>query len=121
MKNVGSTQKNFDLDLQYGNDGENHVLSLLNGATKVEVKTDTMAHVTGNIAVEYQYRGNPSGISTTKADYWAFIIGENKTVVFVTTERLKEVARRWYKIGSVVNGGDFKASKLILIPINQLL
>lgn len=121
MKNVGSTQRAFDIDVLYGEEGENHVLSLLNGVTKVEVKTDRMAHHTGNIAVEYASRGLPSGISTTKADYWAFVIGENKTVIFITTERLKELARFWYKAGSVVDGGDEKTSKIILIPINQLL
>lgn len=121
MKNVGSTKRAFDIDVIYGETGENHVLSLLNGVTKVEVKTDRIAHRTGNIAVEYASRGLPSGISTTEADYWAFVIGENKTVVFITTERLKELARYWYKSGSVVSGGDDNTSKIILIPINELL
>lgn len=121
MKNVGSQKKPFDIDVVYGEQGENHVLSLLNGVTKVEVKTDRIAHHTGNVAIEYESRGLPSGISTTEADYWAFVIGENKTVIFITTKRLKELARFWYKTGNVVYGGDDKKSKIILIPINQLL
>lgn len=121
MKNVGKTERAFDIDVKYGEIGENYVLSLLNGAKRVEVKTDRMAHRTGNIAVEYSSRGLPSGISTTKADCWAFVIGDNNTVIFITTERLKEVARFWYKAGCVVDGGDDNTSKIILIPINQLL
>ena len=121
MKNVGKHQSNFDLDLEYGNEGENFVLSLLNGATKVEVKTDRMAHHTGNIAIEYEFNGKPSGISTTKADYWAFVLGDKSLVVFIKTENLKDIARAWFKSGSVVSGGDFNSSKMILIPINEIL
>lgn len=121
MRNVGSTKRTFDIDVVYGEVGENHVLSLLNGVTKVEVKTDRIAHRTGNLAIEYASRGLPSGIATTEADYWAFVIGDNKTVIFITTERLKELARRFYKAGHTVDGGDDNTSKIILIPINELL
>lgn len=121
MKNVGKTERAFDIDVVYGTHGENLVLEILNGVKKVEVKTDRTAHKTGNVAIEYASRGLPSGISTTKADYWAFVIGDNKTVVFITIERLKELARLWYKMGHTVNGGDENTSKIILIPINQLL
>lgn len=121
MKNVGKIKRTFDLDLEYGTEGENHVLNLLNGAMKVEVKTDRMAHRTGNLAIEYASRGLPSGIATTEADYWAFVIGDSKTVIFISTERLKGIARSWYKSGSRVDGGDENTSKIILIPINELL
>jgi len=121
MKNVGKTERTFDIDLEYGIAGENHVLGLLNGAMKVEVKTDRMAHSTGNLAVEYSSRGLPSGIATTKADYWAFVIGDNNTVIFIPTERLKELARVWYKAGYIVDGGDQNTSKIILIPIKEIL
>jgi hypothetical protein len=121
MKNVGSKQRAFDIDVVYGTHGENLVLEILNGVKKVEVKTDRMAHMTGNVAIEYASRGLPSGIATTKADYWAFVIGENKTVIFITIERLKELARFWYKSGRILNAGDGNTSKIILIPINQLL
>lgn len=121
MKNVGSTQKTFDLDLVYGKDGEDLVLSLLNGATKVEVKTDRIAHLTGNIAIEYEFNGKPSGISTTTADYWAFVLGENSSVIFVKTENIKEIARFWYRNGRIKQGGDYNSAKMILIPITEIL
>ena len=40
MKNVSDVQKNFDLDLEYGVEGENLMLSVFDGSKKVEVKTD---------------------------------------------------------------------------------
>ena len=118
---VGHKEKNFDIDLRYGNDGEGIVLSLLNGGKKVEVKTDRMAHKTGNIAVEYQYKGYPSGISKTEADYWAFVLNENKIVLLIQTEELKRIGREYFKKGKVVNGGDDNNSKMILIPLVELV
>jgi hypothetical protein len=80
-----------------------------------------MAHHTGNIAIEYEFNGKPSGISTTKADYWAFVLGDKSLVVFIKTENLKDIARAWFKSGSVVSGGDFNSSKMILVPITEIL
>lgn len=121
MKNVGKTNSNFDLDLEYGRDGENTVLAALNGAKKVEVKTDKMAHYTQQIAVEYMYKGRPSGISTTEADYWAFLIPQTGAIIMLPTSKLKEMCKKCYKLGYVVKGGDFNASKMIFIPIWMLV
>lgn len=117
MKNVGSTQKNFDLDLEYGQQGENHVLSLLNGAKKVEVKTDKFAHYTQRLSIEYKYKGKPSGISTTEADYWAFLIPQTQTVIFIPTAKLKEMCKLCYKMNHKTDGGDHHASWLIHVPL----
>jgi hypothetical protein len=120
MKQVGSFQKNFDLDLEYGEAGESMLLSILNGAKKVEVKTDRMAHTTGNIAVEFRCNGRLSGISTTEADYWAFVLRGGTIVILIETDRLKKIARRNYRLGNVICGGDGNNSEMVLIKINQL-
>ena len=37
----------------------------------IEVKSErNWWKKTGNIAIEYEYRGKPSGIYATKSDYW---------------------------------------------------
>ena len=61
----------FDLDLQYGQDGERWLAWLGTDQAKVEVKTerDQWAH-TGNAVFEFTSRGKPSGIAVTQADYW---------------------------------------------------
>jgi hypothetical protein len=119
MKNVGKTQKNFDIDVEYGRQGENYLLDILE-TKRIEVKTDRIAHITGNVAVEYRYRGRPSGISTTEADYWAFLLYDMTTIIMVPTDKLKAIAREKYKQDQITLGGDENASEMILIPINEL-
>jgi hypothetical protein len=119
MKNVGKTQKNFDIDIEYGRQGENYLLDILE-TKRIEVKTDRIAHITGNVAVEYRYKGRPSGISTTEADYWAFLLYDMTTIIMVPTDKLKAIAREKYKQDQITLGGDENASEMILIPINEL-
>jgi hypothetical protein len=117
---VGHHQRNFDIDLRYGNDGEELVLQLLNGGKKVEVKTDRMAHKTGNVAIEFRCRGKLSGIATSEADYWALVLKNNELVIFIKTEVLKEICRQFYTKGFVRNGGDDNASEMIIVPLKFL-
>ena len=119
MKNVGKTQKNFDIDIEYGRKGENYLLDILE-TKRIEVKTDRIAHITGNVAVEYKYKGRPSGIATTEADYWAFLLYDMTTIIMVPTDKLKHIARQKYKQDQITLGGDENASEMILIPINEL-
>jgi hypothetical protein len=120
MKIVGEFQRNWDIDLDYGYDGESRVLDLLSGASKIEVKNDTMAHRTGNIAVEFRCYGKPSGISTTEADYWAFVLLGGEIVYFIEVNRLKKLAKLQYKESGSIKGGDYHMSEMILIPIKNL-
>ena len=118
---VGHKEKNFDIDLQYGNNGEQLVLSLLNGGKKIEVKTDRMAHKTGNIAIEFRCRGKLSGIATSEADYWALVLADGSLTLFIKTEILKAIARAYYVKGFIKQGGDGFASEMIIIPIKILI
>ncbi len=111
-------KSDFDLDLTTGIQREQSLSNILS-LTTVEVKTDFMANFTGNIAIEYISRGKPSGISVTKAEHWAFILPE-KGIIIIETERLKRIARKYYKKGRVKDGGDLDSSKLVLIPIKEL-
>lgn len=43
---------------------------------KVEVKHDRYAESNGRIAVEVMYNGEQSGVYTTTADYWVFVVGK---------------------------------------------
>ena len=70
----------FSTDLIFGQEGEKLVQELLTGGYSVEVKTDRRWVDTGNVYVETDcyYQGKrawgPSGITTTQADYWAFVL-----------------------------------------------
>ena len=115
-------RKKFDIDLQYGQVREKLILDMLQDK-KIEVKSERdMWQKTGNIAIEYESYGKPSGISSTEADYWFhnLCIGEDTfaTLVF-KTDNLKSIINNLdYK--KTVRGGDHLASKMYLLNIKQL-
>jgi len=54
---------------------------------EIEVKTDLRAGATGNVAVEVAYRGCPSGLRTTTAGGWAYVIGADIYLLSVASLR----------------------------------
>lgn len=108
----------FKYDLEVGQVEEERLAHLLSGG-KIEVKRDFIAHKTGNVFVEYESRGAPSGISTTQADYWAFVL-EYETVVIIPSNRLKQKCRTAFKEGRTASGGDSDTSKGVLLPVTEL-
>ena len=121
------SRNDFKYDLKIGQLAEKTVgkLLMLDDST-IEVKLDLLAQKTGNIAIEYRSRGKKSGISTTKAKYWVFVISiEDKEygefpIVVITTEYLKEIARKYYKLGRTIRGGDNNTSEMVLVPIKDI-
>ena len=70
MKPSVKDRKKFDIDLNYGQVREKQVADMLQDK-KIEVKSERdMWQRTGNIAVEYESYGKPSGIKATESDYW---------------------------------------------------
>lgn len=112
-------EKGWDIDLTFGEIGEAKVREILSG--KIEVKTDRLARNTHNIAVEYSYKTKPSGIATTESKWWAFIIDENDTIILIETNRLKRIARKYLKTDRDIAGGDNKQSRMVLIPMAELI
>jgi hypothetical protein len=108
----------FKYDLQIGNEAENEFAALLSNS-KVEVKYDIMAEHTGNVFVEFESRGNPSGIAKTQADFW--VIKVAKSFITFKVDDLKDICREWYKEKGSILGGDSNTSKGVLIPITYLL
>ena len=111
----------FYYDLDFGEQAEDWVKELFSDGTKVEVKFDRMAHLTGNLFVEVYSRGKASGISTTKANYWIFRIQEKSYALIVNTEKLKELCRIVHQTDGLIRGGDNNTSYGVLIPIKLIL
>ena len=126
---------NFDKDLPLGKNGEFKVMGYLvdqgwqlvewrddskydllmyhknrNIRSTFEVKTDFYDN--GNLVVEYESRGKPSGIAVTEADYWVFYFNETREFWFIDTEDLKELCRDARRI----EGGDENSSRMFLLP-----
>ena len=56
----------FTHDLNFGEKGEDWINEIFKDGKLIEVKSDRLAHKTGNVYIEYECRGKPSGIATTK-------------------------------------------------------
>ena len=126
MKNLKpktKDRKKFDIDLEYGKVREQMVADMLQDK-KIEVKSERdVWQKTGNIAIEYECYGKPSGISATESDYWFhnLCIGDETfaTIVF-DTNSLKRIIANLDKKRSV-SGGDNNASRMYLLNLQKLL
>ena len=136
-----SLKNKFKKDLQEGNNGEKIIMLYLfcqgmkfisynndykydikmfsekrNEEVLFEVKTDVYPKDTGNIAIEIRYKGKPSGISHTEADwfiYWYRDILFNNVWMIKVSDLKSLIKKSNFKI---VNGGDDNQSQLVLIP-----
>ena len=81
----------FRHDLEVGQLSEKFLADLLENRT-IEVKRDFLAAKTGNVFVEYESRGKPSGIATSTADYWAFVLDDER-IIMIPRGLLKVMAR----------------------------
>ena len=114
----------FTHDLEFGESAEDWVHQLFTGAKgfKIEVKLDSISHITGNVFIEYISRGKPSGISTTDADYWIYKIAELNSAIILDVSNLKDKLRFYHRNNMYIKrGGDNDTSIGFLIPISELL
>ena len=122
MKPTKADRKKFDLDLQYGEIREDKIRDMLENK-KIEVKSERdMWTKTGNICIEYESYGKPSGIKATEADYWFhnLCVGDAEfcTLVF-DTKMLKKIVNELDTF-KTVSGGDNKASRMFLVNLQKL-
>jgi len=129
----------FDLDLEIGKELEKKVCNVINntyplafvieGKCKaydifipeigkgVEVKSDQMSQYTGNIVIETEMYGVPSGIMTTEASWWIFFTGEK--YIIITPEKIKEILK-FEKCVTFVGYGDVEMKKAYLVKQEKI-
>jgi hypothetical protein len=122
MEPCVADRKKFDLDLAYGKVREQRVADMLQGG-KIEVKSERDMWVrTGNICIEFESYGKPSGIAATESDFWFhnLCIGDQTfaTLVFDVPSLRRIIDNLDYK--RVVSGGDNNASRMYLLNIQKL-
>ena len=120
----------FDLDLKYGQAGEQWVKWLgSQDSTKVEVKTERgVWFKTGNAVFEFRSRGKPSAIAVTESDWWVHLFERDGKIVsgmVFSVPKLRSFMRKVYRNPArygarVCKGGDGDLSDHILCPISQL-
>ena len=111
----------FYYDVDFGTEAEDWVKDVFTGGYKVEVKCDRIAHKTGRIYIEVYSRGKESGISTTQADYWIYIIQDREVMFLIPVEHLRALCRKYFDMYGFVKGGDNNTSLGVLIPISSLV
>ena len=115
-------RKKFDIDLEYGKVREQMVADMLQDK-KIEVKSERgMWMRTGNIAIEYECYGKPSGIAATESDYWFHNLCIDDevfaTLVFDTNSLKRIINNLDYK--KSVSGGDNNAARMYLLNLQKL-
>jgi hypothetical protein len=113
----------FDMDLSYGQEGETLVRELLTGGKTIEVKRDRKWHTTGNLYIETECWSTAinawlaSGLTITKAAYWAFVLEEG--VVIVPTEAVCHAVNNYgHKIECTIEPNN---SRGYLIKVDSLM
>lgn len=88
--------------------------------TTYEIKVDRLACKTNNICIEYKYKLQPSGIETTKSDYYGYFIINNylpDKVYIIPTNYIKQsINEKKYK--KSMSGGDSKKSTFYLFSLD---
>lgn len=80
----------------------------------IEVKYDKYSKSSGNIAIEYSYKNQPSGIQSTTADAWVIKLwNEDWEFWSFKTKDLTKLCKTCRRIG----GGDGMASMMFLVPV----
>ena len=115
----------FDIDLAFGESYEDSLAEILQKG-KVEVKTERdIWKTTGNIVFEIKCKDKPSGISKTKADYWAQILtykNDIKSILLFPVPVLKAQLKHLLgkNIAKTIKGGDYNESELIVVPLKHM-
>ena len=118
----------FGDSLRYGQLGEKLLAVIAaayikNGEGAVEVKTDRIVSTSQNVYIEFESRGRPSGIATSKAEYWAFILGGDRyrrdVIIIIKRQRLQKICERFGN--RRIRGGDNDTSWGWNLPVATLL
>ncbi len=90
---------------------------------KLEIKSDYFSDETGNIVIEFTSRGKASGIVTTQANLWAYVIITKtglKLYILPTTTIKSWIDNREYE--RIFIGGDIGSNtKMYLFKMNKVL
>lgn len=119
-------QPDWDLDKARGEEAEQRVRDFLGSSIangSCEVKRDDRAEQTGNVYVEQSCQTvqgwMPSGINTTKATDWAWVLYRMRVVVWLPVWLLRNTAEKVGKPSQCTVGTH--PTRGVLIPVDRLL
>lgn len=143
------TQSNFKKDLEYARKGEMEVNKLLrklgckvikenmdsrydlkvqfpnfDGTVDVEIKEDLMCYSTDNVAIEFECDGRPSGITSTIAKVYAYILhcsDNTKKYILLSVKNIKKAIDEEKYICIADGGVNKNKSKVYLFELDVFL
>lgn len=107
-------------DIETNDDGRYDISYTTRAGVKrtAEVKHDLMWDKTGNVAIEYTSRGKASGIASSKADVWFYVL--NNIYHSSTGDLRVYLIQHWDRYRRV-KGGDNNTSQLVLLKLDDFL
>jgi len=119
---TGYARAGFDLDLRAGELREDAFGWVLQskGVPLIECKADRRCRQTGNLFIEIEQRGRPSGLATSKSHVYAFEYLPWCWLV-VDTRFLRATTEHFLLKRGTVMGGDFNRYRGVLVPIEALV
>ncbi len=88
-------QPDFDFTLEYGQGGEDLTWQVLHMPHKSRIEVKRKTYVDDEFYLEVRHdpgrrgRWAPSGLATTKADWYAFVVADTGVILLVPTELLR--------------------------------
>ena len=117
--------KKFDKDLKYGERFQNQIHNvLINSKLEMKCERDRWMQ-TGNVFIEYECNGKPSGVckKSTESDFWihGLDLGGNHIhcAILFKVSRLQKIVAK-YKDTHTRKGGDGYRSLGVVLPISKL-
>jgi len=102
--------------IRYNKDNKFDLLmSYNNRFITYEIKTDIYPKKTGNLVVEFECRGKPSGIAVTEADYFVTYFSHLNEIWNIKTSILRELINQYNPPISKKSGDKESNTKLYLI------
>lgn len=115
----GHAGYDIGIDLSIGEEGERRLVRAFGNC---EVKRVFEASRWGQVYVEHTNYGKPSGIRTTEADFWFFVLDgeqyDGEVVIGIRTDRLRRLIRN---IPNSIPCGTDKASVGKRLQIQELI
>jgi hypothetical protein len=119
-----NSDNKFDADLNYGRFHEKKFFETINlPISKVEIKAErNWWDKTGNILVEVERNGKPTGISVTKSKLWVICFTKAKRQYFSIIFKTRDLKKLTHKYKDNFRWcGDGKQTKGILIPFKAII
>lgn len=117
---IPNDNNEFDLDIGMYNEETDLAINFT-----VELKEDFYCKKSGNVAIEVECRGKPSGIEVSKATFWAYTLHTpndgKKVVVFDRQAFLNKLRLNLVPYVEKVGGDKGSKTRLLLIKLDDFL